>query len=106
MVKIIYLDQDGTETALEAEEGANLMEVAVRGGVRTIEGECGGALACATCHVHIPDEWRGVTGEPAEDEREMLEFGIGVDARSRLSCQIHVTAAMEGLVVLTPESQR
>lgn len=106
MVKISYLDQDGTRTDLDAAEGANLMELAVRNGVTTIEGECGGALACATCHVHIPDEWRGVTGEPSDDEREMLEFGVGVDERSRLCCQIRVTAAMNGLVVLTPASQR
>jgi 2Fe-2S ferredoxin len=106
MVKITYLDQDGTSTVIEADEGSNLMEVAVRNGVRTIEGECGGALACATCHVHIPEEWRSITGEPSDDEREMLEFGIGVDERSRLGCQIAVTAAMEGLVVLTPSSQR
>lgn len=106
MVKISYLDQDGTRTDLDATEGANLMELAVRNGVTTIEGECGGALACATCHVHIPGEWRGVTGEPSDDEREMLEFGVGVDERSRLCCQIRVTAAMDGLVVLTPVSQR
>lgn len=106
MVKISYLDQDGTQTDLDADEGANLMELAVRGGVSTIEGECGGALACATCHVHIPDEWRAVTGEPSEDEREMMEFGIDVDERSRLCCQILVTADMDGLVVLTPASQR
>jgi len=106
MVKIIYLDQDGTRTELDADVGANLMELAVRNGVSTIEGECGGALACATCHVHIPDEWRGATGEPSDDEREMLEFGVDVDERSRLCCQILVTPEMDGLVVVTPKSQR
>jgi 2Fe-2S ferredoxin len=106
MVKITYLDQDGTRTDLEADEGANLMELAVRNGVSTIEGECGGALACATCHVYIPEEWQGVTGEASDDEREMMEFGVDVDARSRLCCQIRITAEMDGMVVLTPVSQR
>lgn len=106
MVRINYVDRDGTATTVEAVEGANLMDAAVRNGVSTIEGECGGALACATCHIYIPDEWRALTGEASEDEREMLEFGIDVDDRSRLACQIAVTPAMEGMTVLTPRSQR
>ena len=106
MVQIIYLDQNGSRTQVDAAPGTSLMQAAVRNGVRTIEGECGGALACATCHVHIPDEWRATTGEASSDEREMLEFGIGVDARSRLACQIQITEAMNGMVVLTPVSQR
>jgi 2Fe-2S ferredoxin len=106
MVRVTYKDVDGAETEVDAMEGASLMESAVRNGVVGIEGECGGALACATCHVHIPEDWRAVTGEASEDEREMLEFGVDVDERSRLSCQIHVTAAMEGITILTPRSQR
>jgi ferredoxin, 2Fe-2S len=106
MVTITYVDQDGTVTAVRADEGSNLMETAVRNGVAAIEGECGGALACATCHVYIPDEWRALTGEPSDDEREMLEFGVDVDERSRLACQIAVTAALDGITVLTPASQR
>lgn len=106
MVRVTYIDQDGTASVVEASEGASLMETAVRNGIATIEGECGGALACATCHVHIPEEWRAVTGEASADEREMLEFGIEVDERSRLSCQIPVTAAMDGITIFTPRSQR
>ena len=106
MVTITYIDQDGSRHVVAAEDGHNLMETAVRNDVLSIEGECGGALACATCHVYIPGEWRAVTGEPSEDEREMLEFGVDVDERSRLSCQIVVTDAMDGMTVLTPISQR
>lgn len=106
MVTITFVDQDGRVTPVRAEPGVNLMEAAVRNDVAGIEGECGGALACATCHVHIPDEWQGVTGEASPDEREMLAFGVGVDDRSRLSCQITVTAALDGITVLTPRSQR
>ena len=106
MVRINYVDQDGTATTVEAVEGANLMDAAVRNGVSAIEGECGGALACATCHVYIPDEWRALTGERSEDEVEMLEFAVDPDERSRLGCQIKVTDEMEGLTVFTPVSQR
>ena len=106
MVRVTYKDVDGTESVVDAPEGTSLMEAAVRNGVASIEGECGGALACATCHVYIPDEWRALTGEASEDEQEMLGFGIDVEPRSRLSCQIKVTAAMEGITILTPRSQR
>ena len=106
MVTITYVDQDGSAHRVTADEGRNLMEVAVRNDVTAVEGECGGALACATCHVFIPAEWREVTGEPSDDEREMLEFGVDVDERSRLSCQIKITLGMDGMTVLTPKSQR
>jgi 2Fe-2S ferredoxin len=106
MVMIAYVDQHGTTTAVDVAEGVNLMEAAVHNGVTAIEGECGGALACATCHVYIPEQWRDVAGEPSEDEQVMLEFGIDVDARSRLACQIIATPAMQGMTVLTPRSQR
>jgi 2Fe-2S ferredoxin len=106
MVRIVYLEQDGTAHEVDAEPGMSLMEAAVKNGIVAIEGECGGACACATCHLFVPEQWQGLTGRASEDEIEMLEFGVDVDARSRLGCQIKVTAAMEGLTVLTPRSQR
>jgi len=106
MVRIVYVDQGGASHEVEAPPGMNLMEAAVKNGVAAIEGECGGALACATCHVYVPEEWQGLTGQATEDEIEMLEFGIDVDARSRLGCQIEITEAMEGLTIFTPVSQR
>jgi len=106
VVSIRYVDQDGAERPVEVGLGVNLMEAAVRNGVVAIEGECGGACACATCHVYIPEAWRAVAGEPSEHERMMLEFGVEVDERSRLSCQIKVTPEMDGMTVLTPRSQR
>jgi 2Fe-2S ferredoxin len=106
MVKIIYVEHDGTRREVEAEPGMSLMEAAVKNGVASIEGECGGALACATCHVHVAEEWRHLTGERSEDEVEMLEFAVDPDARSRLGCQIKVTEEMDGLTVFTPVSQR
>jgi 2Fe-2S ferredoxin len=106
MVKIIYRDRDGTVHEVDAEPGMSLMEAAVKNGVSTIEGECGGACACATCHIYVPEECQSLTGKASEDELEMLEFGIEPDERSRLGCQIKVTAEMDGLTVLTPSSQR
>jgi len=106
MVRIVYVEHDGARHEVDAESGMSLMEAAVKNGVASIEGECGGALACATCHVHIAEEWRALTGEASEDELEMLEFAIDPDARSRLGCQIKVTDEMDGLTVFTPVSQR
>jgi 2Fe-2S ferredoxin len=106
MVGIVYIEQDGTRHEVDAPAGMNLMEAAVKNGVAAIEGECGGALACATCHVYVPEAWQRLTGQASEDEIEMLEFGVDVDERSRLGCQIKITDEMEGLTVFTPVSQR
>ena len=106
MVRIIYVEHGGAEHEVNAEPGVSLMEAAVKNGVVAIEGECGGACACATCHVFIPAEWQAITGTITDDERDMLEFGVDVDDRSRLGCQIKITAEMDGITVLTPRSQR
>lgn len=106
MAIIRYVDQEGAAREVDASPGMNLMEAAVKNGVAAIEGECGGACACATCHIYIPQEWRHLTGEASEHEQMMLEFGVEVDARSRLSCQIKITAEMDGMTVFTPRSQR
>ncbi|MFD0850226.1 2Fe-2S iron-sulfur cluster-binding protein [Sphingosinicella xenopeptidilytica] len=106
MVRIIYVEHGGAEHEVNAEPGVSLMEAAVKNGVAAIEGECGGACACATCHVFIPAEWQAITGTITDDERDMLEFGVDVDDRSRLGCQIRITAEMDGITVLTPRSQR
>ena len=106
MVRIRYVDHNAAEHLVEVDRGVSLMEAAVRNGVIAIEGECGGACACATCHVYVPNEWRRLTGEPSEYEMMMLEFGVDVDERSRLGCQIKVSPEMDGMTVLTPRSQR
>lgn len=106
MVKITFQDSGGGQTVVEVQPGTNLMKAATANGVAAIEAECGGALACATCHVYIPPEWQALTGAASEDEQVMLECGVDVDDRSRLSCQITVVPEMDGMVVLTPGSQR
>jgi 2Fe-2S ferredoxin len=105
MVKITYIDAEGTARSVEAEEGSTVMENAVRNGIPGIEAECGGACACATCHVYVEEEWRAATGEPEPMEEDMLDFASDVRPNSRLSCQIRVRPELDGLVVRTPARQ-
>jgi 2Fe-2S ferredoxin len=105
MPKITYIDHEGTARTVEGEIGSTVMETAIKNNVPGIEAECGGACACATCHVYVDDAWRPVVGEPSAMEEDMLDFGFDVRASSRLSCQIKVTAELEGLIVRTPERQ-
>jgi ferredoxin, 2Fe-2S len=105
MPKITYIDFGGTARTVEGETGSTVMETAIKNNIPGIEAECGGACACATCHVHVDDAWRAVVGEPSPMEEDMLDFGYDVRSSSRLSCQIKVSEALEGLVVRTPERQ-
>ena len=105
MSKITYIDTDGTSRTIEAEIGSTVMEAAIKQGIPGIEAECGGACACATCHVYVDEAWVAIVGEPSPMEEDMLDFGYDVKPDSRLSCQIKVTAELEGLVVRTPERQ-
>lgn len=103
MTSITFITtQDGIQI-VEASDGLSLMENARRANVRGIVAECGGACACATCHVHVDDGWTTRVGGPDEMEREMLDFANDVQPNSRLSCQIKVTPALDGLVVRVPE---
>ena len=105
MPKITYINADGTSRTIDAELGSTVMETAIKQGVPGIEAECGGACACATCHVYVDDAWMAVVGEPSPMEEDMLDFGYDIRPNSRLSCQIKVTAALDGLIVRTPERQ-
>jgi ferredoxin, 2Fe-2S len=105
MVKITYIDSDGTARTVDAEVGATVMETAIKNTIPGIEAECGGACACATCHVYVDEAWIVKTGEPSPMEEDMLDFAFDVRPSSRLSCQIPVTQDLEGLVVSTPPRQ-
>ena len=105
MVKITYIDAEGTARSVEAEEGSTVMENAVHNAIPGIEAECGGACACATCHVYVAEEWREAVGEPEPMEEDMLDFAFDVRPNSRLSCQIRVKPELDGLVVTTPAQQ-
>ena len=105
MIHITYIDSKGVSRKVEAQEGATVMETALRNSVPEIEAECGGACACATCHVYVADEWSETVGKPSQMEEDMLDFAFDVRPTSRLSCQIKVTPALDGLVVTTPAKQ-
>ena len=103
---IIHFDlADGTRKSIDGESGTPLMHIAVRNGIDEILAECGGACCCATCHVHVAPGWIDKLPDMDEDERDMLEFAEDVDEYSRLSCQIKISADIDGLVVRVPESQ-
>ena len=105
MAKITYIAFDGTPYEIEARDGSTVMENAVRNAVPGIEAECGGACACATCHVYVDEAWTEKTGSSSAMEESMLDFAENVEPNSRLSCQIRVSDALDGLVVRMPESQ-
>mgnify|MGYP001807989626 CR=1 FL=1 len=81
------------------------MEAAVKNHVPGIDAECGGACACATCHVYVDEAWRSIVGEPVPMEEDMLDYAFGVQPSSRLSCQIRITAELDGLILKTPDRQ-
>ena len=105
MAKITYIEHGGESRTIEAENGSTVMEIAIKNSIPGIEAECGGACACATCHVHVDEAWRATVGGPSPMEEDMLDFGFDVRESSRLSCQIKVTDELDGLIVRTPERQ-
>jgi 2Fe-2S ferredoxin len=105
MTKIIYIDAQGEKYEVEAENGSTVMENAIRNGVPGIEAECGGACACATCHVYVDEAFTAIVGPPAPMEEDMLDFGYDVRPNSRLSCQIRVSDEIDGLTVTVPDRQ-
>jgi len=105
MAKITYIEHDGTEHVVDVKPGQSVMEGAVKHNIPGIDADCGGACACATCHVYVDPAWTGKTGEKSAMEESMLDFAEAVEENSRLSCQIKVTDALDGLVVRMPESQ-
>ena len=105
MAKITYIQPSGAEQTIEAKTGWSVMEGAVKNRIRGIDADCGGACACATCHVYVDEAWREKTGEPSPMEEDMLDFGYDVRENSRLSCQIKVSDDLDGLIVRTPERQ-
>lgn len=105
MPRITYIEHNGRKHVVDAESGQTLMEAAIKHLVPGIVAECGGACSCATCHVYVDEAWRAATGEPSEMEEDMLDFAFDVRPSSRLSCQIRLSDALDGLVVSTPEHQ-
>ena len=105
MPTITFKEHDGAARTVEAETGSTVMEAAIRNAIPGILAECGGACSCSTCHVYVDAAWKEATGEPSPMEEDMLDFAYDVRPNSRLSCQIRVRDAIDGLVVTTPEKQ-
>jgi len=105
MAKITFVDHNGESRSIDVENGATVMEAAIRNAIPGIEAECGGACACATCHVYVDDAWTEIVGPPSQMEEDMLDFAFEVRPTSRLSCQIKVAQNLDGLVVTTPAKQ-
>ena len=107
MPKITYIAHDGVTTTLEVRAGLSVMEGAVRNGVDGIDADCGGSCSCATCHVYVDPAWTGRVGPPASNDEDDL-LGLAVERRpnSRLSCQLKISEALDGLIVRMPASQR
>ena len=105
MPKITYIESNGKTHEIEVKTGNSVMEGAIKHNIPGIDADCGGACACATCHVYVDAQWFDKTGGPSVMEESMLDFAQDVEQTSRLSCQIRVTEALDGLIVRLPESQ-
>jgi len=105
MVKLLFIEHDGSEHPVEVSTGGSVMQAAVSSGVPGIDADCGGSCSCATCHVYVKDGWLEKTGELNATEEAMLSLSTDRKDNSRLSCQIQVTEELDGLVVTTPEFQ-
>lgn len=103
--RVVFIEPDGRRREVEARVGISLMEVAKQHGVAGIVAQCGGACACATCHVYIEPGWLGRLEPPEDMELGMLESAFEPRSESRLSCQIPVTQALAGLEVRVPRRQ-
>jgi 2Fe-2S ferredoxin len=105
MPKIVFMQPDGVRREIDAPSGITLMEAARQHGIEGVVAQCGGACACATCHVYVDPAWAARLVPPEDMEEGMLENAWEPRANSRLSCQIHVTADMDGMQVTVPQRQ-
>lgn len=106
MVKVIFVMRDGANRVLDAVIGQTLLDVARRHGIDEIEGACGGAMACSTCHIILEDGWDKKLQAASDDETDMLDLAYGITKTSRLGCQIKLTAASDGLKVRLPAGSK
>jgi 2Fe-2S ferredoxin len=107
MPKVTYIEHNGAEHSVEVPLGLSLMRGAVDNNIPGIDADCGGECACATCHVYVDEAWLAKTGLPEDGSQEasMLSFAALAQPNSRLSCQIAMSDALDGLVMRLPEGQ-
>jgi 2Fe-2S ferredoxin len=105
MTHVTYVEHNGQQRTVDIADGISLMDAALQNRIPGIEGDCGGACACATCHVYVDPAWFDRLAPMNELERQMLKFAVDPQPNSRLACQIKASPALEGLVVRIPASQ-
>ena len=105
MPKITYIDSQGNTKTIDVEKGLSVMEGAIQNDIPGIDADCGGSMACATCHVYVEDKWLDKVPEAEEAEVDMIDMAFEPKKNSRLSCQILITDELDGLTVTTPEKQ-
>tara|TARA_B100002051_G_scaffold159488_1_gene150783 strand:- start:182 stop:502 length:321 start_codon:yes stop_codon:yes gene_type:complete len=105
MAKITYVDHNGVSLTVDVENGLSVMEGAVQNNISGIDGDCGGGMSCATCHVYVQDEWFNKLEKKTDGEEDMLDQAYEPKRNSRLSCQITVSDEIDGLIVNMPEKQ-
>ncbi len=105
MPKITFIDYNGTSKTIEVENGLSVMEGAIQNEIPGIDADCGGSMACATCHVYIKDKWLNNIPKAEDAEIDMIDMAYEPKKNSRLSCQIIVSDDLDGLEVTTPEKQ-
>ena len=105
MPKITYIDYQGSSKTIEVENGLSVMEGAVQNEIVGIDADCGGSMACATCHVYVEEKWLNKIPKAEEAEVDMIDMAYEPKKNSRLSCQIIVSDELDGLEITTPEKQ-
>ena len=105
MAKITYIEHSGKSHIVEVNNGLTVMEGAIQNNIPGIDADCGGGMACATCHVYVKEEWFNRINKKTEGEDDMLDQAFEPKKNSRLSCQIQVSDEIDGLEVHLPEKQ-
>ncbi len=105
MPKITYIDSSGNKKTIEVEKGLSVMEGAIQNSIVGIDADCGGGMACATCHVYVKEEWLNKLSKIEPGEQDMIDMAFEPKKNSRLSCQLIVSDELDGLVVTTPSKQ-
>ena len=105
MPKITYKDNQGNSKTIEVEKGLSVMEGAIQNNIPGIDADCGGSMACATCHVYVEEKWLNKLSKTEDAEIDMIDMAFDPKKNSRLSCQLIVSDELDGLTVTTPEKQ-
>ena len=105
MPKITYIDSAGEQRTIDVQKGLSVMEGAIQNNIPGIDADCGGGMACATCHVYVKEEWLNKLQKAEDAEQDMIDMAFEPKKNSRLSCQLIVSDELDGLVVTTPSKQ-